>query len=105
MRRWTLPAVGVLALGLAFAAGQSGGEKKGEPAKAGPLAKAAPRPDTPPPPRAAKSRLVKVTVYPNSALVTREVEVPAGQGLAELVVAELPLRTVDSSLYSEGSDG
>src|SRR5262249_60837770 len=54
---------------------------------------------------AAKSRIVKVTVYPKNALVTREVEVPPGQGLAELVVPDLPVRTVDTSLYSEGSNG
>lgn len=51
------------------------------------------------------SRVVKVTVYPNSAMVTREVDVPKGEGLVELVVPDLPPRTVHSSLYSEGSDG
>lgn len=58
-----------------------------------------------PPPKAAPSRIVNVTVYPNSALVTREVEVPAGGGTAELVVTPLPQHTVTNSLYSEGSDG
>ncbi len=57
------------------------------------------------PPKVAASKIVQVTVYPNSALVTREVEVPAGQGTMELVVNPLPEHTVDSSLYSEGSDG
>jgi hypothetical protein len=57
------------------------------------------------PPKAASSRIVNVTVYPNSALVTREVEVPAGQGTIELVVTPLPEHTVHSSLYSEGTDG
>src|SRR6516164_228135 len=57
------------------------------------------------PPKAANSRIINVTVYPNSALVTREVEVPAGQGTLELVVTPLPEHTVNSSLYSEGSDG
>jgi hypothetical protein len=57
------------------------------------------------PPRTASSKIVQVTVYPNSALVTRQVEVPAGQGTLELVVNPLPQHTVNSSLYSEGSDG
>ncbi len=57
------------------------------------------------PPRVAASKIVNVTVYPDSALVTREVEVPAGAGTLELVVTPLPERTVDSSLYSEGGDG
>src|SRR4051812_39433553 len=57
------------------------------------------------PPRTAGSKIVQVTVYPNSALVTREVDVPAGQGTMELVVNPLPQHTINSSLYSEGSDG
>ncbi len=56
-------------------------------------------------PKAAASRITHVTVYPNSALVTREVEVPAGSGSLELVVTPLPQHTVNSSLYSEGGDG
>jgi hypothetical protein len=57
------------------------------------------------PPRVAVSRITHVTVYPDSALVTREVEVPAGAGTVELVVTPLPERTVNSSLYSESADG
>jgi Domain of unknown function (DUF4139)/N-terminal domain of unknown function (DUF4140) len=57
------------------------------------------------PPKTATSRITQVTVYPNSALVTREVEVPAGMGSMELVVNPLPQHTFNSSLYSEGSDG
>jgi hypothetical protein len=57
------------------------------------------------PPKTAASKIVQVTVYPNSALVTREVEVPAGQGAMELVVNPLPDHTISSSLYSEGGDG
>jgi hypothetical protein len=53
----------------------------------------------------AVNRIVKVVAYPNSALVTREVDVPAGAGLAELVVSPLPIRVIASSLYSEGSNG
>lgn len=57
------------------------------------------------PPRVANSRIAHVTVYPNNALVTREVEVPAGMGSLELVVTPLPERIVNSSLYSESSEG
>ncbi len=57
------------------------------------------------PPRTANSRIVQVTVYPNSALVTREVEVPAGKGTMELVVNPLPQHTINGSLYSEAGDG
>jgi hypothetical protein len=57
------------------------------------------------PPKIASSRISHVTIYPDSALVTREVEVPAGAGVLELVVNPLPQATVNSSLYSEGADG
>jgi hypothetical protein len=57
------------------------------------------------PPTTAPSRVVAVTVYRGSALVTRQVEVPEGGGLIELVVTPLPPHTIDSSLYSEGTDG
>jgi len=56
-------------------------------------------------PKMASSRITNVVVYPDSALVTREVEVPAGAGLIEVVVNPLPHSTVNSSLYSEGSEG
>jgi uncharacterized protein (TIGR02231 family) len=51
------------------------------------------------------SRVTAVTVYQTSALVTREVDVPDGIGAVELVVQSLPPQIVDSSLYSEGTDG
>lgn len=57
------------------------------------------------PPESAKSRIVGVTVYQNSALITREVDVPEGVGPLELIVSGLPPQTVNSSLYSEGTDG
>ena len=57
------------------------------------------------PPKAAVSRITQVTVYQNNALVTREVDVPEGKGAVELVVTPLPPQTVNSSLYSEGTDG
>jgi uncharacterized protein (TIGR02231 family) len=54
----------------------------------------------------ATSRVVAVTVYPNSALITREVDVPAGaRGSLELTVSPLPPATVNSSLYTEGTEG
>jgi hypothetical protein len=56
-------------------------------------------------PKPAANKVVSVTVYPNSALVTREVIVPEGAGSFELVVTPLPPQTVNSSLYSEGTDG
>jgi hypothetical protein len=56
-------------------------------------------------PKAAASRVAALTVYQGNALVTREVDVPEGRGLIELVVTPLPAQTVDSSLYSEGTDG
>ena len=51
------------------------------------------------------SRVAAVTVYPMTALVSREVEVPAGKGLVELTISPLPPSIIQSSLYSEGSDG
>src|SRR4051794_23457761 len=53
----------------------------------------------------ATSRITHVTVYPNSALITREVDVPAGTGSLELIVNPLPQHTINSSLYSESADG
>ena len=53
----------------------------------------------------AKSKIDKVTVYPNNALVTREVDVPAGNGLIELIVAPMPDQIVPSTMYSEAGEG
>ncbi len=55
--------------------------------------------------RPAANKIVAVTVYQGSALVTREVTVPEGSGTMELVVAPLPAETVPNSLYAEGTDG
>src|SRR5262245_29781716 len=87
----------------AVLANQPPGTKEAPPAA--PPAKAAP-----PGPAAAgmkvtPSKITAVTVYPNSALVTREVDVPPGLGTMELTVTPLPATTVNSSLYTEGSDG
>ncbi|MFO0930566.1 MAG: mucoidy inhibitor MuiA family protein [Gemmataceae bacterium] len=56
-------------------------------------------------PRIAASRITHVTIYPDSALVTREVDVPAGNGLLELIINPLPEATMPSSLYTESGDG
>jgi uncharacterized protein (TIGR02231 family) len=53
----------------------------------------------------APSKVVAVTVYPNSALVTREVEVPAGAGNVEVTVSPLPPTTINGSLYTESAEG
>jgi N-terminal domain of unknown function (DUF4140) len=50
--------------------------------------------------KAAASKITAVTVYQNSALVTREVSVPEGPGAMELVVSPLPPETIANSLYS-----
>ncbi len=57
------------------------------------------------PVKEAKSKITSVTVYPGNALITREVEIPEGNGLMEIVVTPLPPQVVDGSLYSEGNDG
>jgi uncharacterized protein (TIGR02231 family) len=87
--KWLLPSIAVLpALGLAVLLARGAGDPpNGEPA-----------------PKSATGRITHVTVYPNSALVTREVEVPAGTGTVELVVSPIPAQIINSSLYSEGSD-
>jgi hypothetical protein len=56
-------------------------------------------------PAASAGKVISVTVYQGTALVTREVDVPAGQGLVEIVVSPLPPQTIDSSLYTESGDG
>src|SRR5206468_3469058 len=115
--KWTLLCAGALALGIVVLSGQmlvsqtnptarTKGEKIPGPDQASAVAlKTRIASKTEMRAAAAKSRIVKVTVYPSNALVTREVEVPAGAGLAELVVPELPQHTVDTSLYCEGSNG
>jgi Domain of unknown function (DUF4139)/N-terminal domain of unknown function (DUF4140) len=55
--------------------------------------------------RLAKSRIDRVTVYPDSALVTREVVVPAGKGLIELVVKPMPEHIVPKTMYCEADEG
>ena len=52
----------------------------------------------------AASRISSVTVYSNTALVTREVAAPDAAGLTEVVVSPMPPYTMQSSLYAEGND-
>jgi hypothetical protein len=54
--------------------------------------------------KAAPSKVTNVTVFSNTALVTREVTAPEGAGLAEVVVSPMPPYTMQSSLYGEGND-
>jgi uncharacterized protein (TIGR02231 family) len=63
------------------------------------------RPSALPEPTTAPSRVAAVTVYRGTALVGRDVTVPEGSGLIELVVTPLPPHTVATSLYTEGADG
>ena len=96
MRRWYFGSAAILCLGTLAVFGPrllSGGKAPEPPAAEIPA------------PKIAKSKIDKVTVYPNSALVTREVEVPAGNGLVELVVAPMPDQIVPATMYSEGADG
>lgn len=51
--------------------------------------------------RAAESRIVAVTVYQGTALVTREVAVPAEAGTFDVVVSPLPPEAIDGSFYTE----
>src|SRR5438876_8952539 len=69
------------------------------------LATAARGEDPPATGKPAPHKIVAVTIYQNNALVTREVTVPEGQGIMELVVSPLPPHTVANSLYAEGGDG
>ncbi len=97
MRRWYFGSVAILCLTVVALMGPrllSGG--KAEEAKPAPAPAAA---------KIAKSKIDKVVVYPNTALVTREVDVPDGNGLVELVVAPMPEQIVPSTMYTEGADG
>jgi hypothetical protein len=88
----------------ALACAQFGG-LRAEPAPANPAQDARKPDENAPAPRPVASKIAAVTVYQGQALVTREVNVPEGEGTVELVVTPLPAQTVDSSLYTEGADG
>ncbi len=77
--------------------------KEAEP-KAFPVALAVAAPAPAPTLKTTPSRITGVTVYPNSALVRRDVDIPEGKGVIEVVVTPLPSATVYSSLYTEGND-
>jgi hypothetical protein len=64
-----------------------------------------PRQGALPAPKIAGSKIAKVTVYFSGALVTREVDVPEGRGLVELVVSPMPEQIDGNSVYTEGGDG
>ncbi|MBM4068258.1 MAG: DUF4139 domain-containing protein [Planctomycetes bacterium] len=96
MRRWCLYSSGLVSLGLLAAFGPM--LFSGAPKDAGKDAAAAA-------PKIAMSKIARVTVYPNSALVTREVVVPDGAGLVELVVPAMPNQIVASTMYSEAGNG
>jgi uncharacterized protein (TIGR02231 family) len=52
-----------------------------------------------------RGKVDAVTVYRGQALVTRAVDLPAGAGMGEFVISELPERLIAGSLFAEGSDG
>src|SRR5580700_9142340 len=56
------------------------------------------------PVKPAASKITNVTVYSNTALVTREVTAPEGAGLTEVVVSPMPPYTMERSLYAEGTE-
>ena len=56
------------------------------------------------PVKPAASKVVAVTAYQNTALITREVTIPEAAGIHEVVVSPLPPFTMQSSLYAEGSE-
>src|SRR5688572_10914206 len=93
MRKWYALSAAVLSVGLLAGAGQLLFSSTIQDA------------EKPEAPKIAANRITKVTVFQNSARVTREVEVPAGKGLVEVIVSPLPARIVNSSLYSEGANG
>lgn len=55
-------------------------------------------------PIAIKGKLDEVTVYRGQALVTRALDLPAQQGVVELLVTDLPQRIVPGSLFAEGGE-
>src|SRR5689334_13989517 len=96
MRRWYFAIAAGLSLAVLSGLGSSlfsGGKANGKS-----------EPETPAAPKVAKSKIDKVTVYPHNALVTREVEVPEGNGLVELVVNPMPDQIVSATMYAEGTE-
>jgi hypothetical protein len=56
-------------------------------------------------PKPIVNKVTAVTVYQNTALVTREGAAPEAVGLHEVILTPLPPGCISSSLYAEGSDG
>ena len=52
-----------------------------------------------------KGVIDSVTVYRGQALVARTIDVPAPGGLREVVITDLPIQVVPSSLFAESMDG
>lgn len=52
-----------------------------------------------------RGRIESVTVYRGQALVTRVIELPKGDGLAEIVVTDLPPSIEPASVYAESGGG
>ncbi len=50
-------------------------------------------------------KVVAVTVFQGQALVTRELSLPAGEGLLEVIVTDLPEQLLPGSLYAEPGEG
>lgn len=50
-------------------------------------------------------KVVAVTVFQGQALVTRELKLPAGEGLVEVIVTDLPEQLLPGSLYAEPGQG
>src|SRR6516165_2965708 len=96
MRRWHLISAAAIGFAVLVILGPrllSGDKDKEQAAAAAPAAKIA------------QSKIDKVVVYPNSALVTREVDVPAGAGLVELTVAPMPEQIIPNTMYTESANG
>jgi uncharacterized protein (TIGR02231 family) len=98
-----LAVAGVVTAGVLVVTQMSADPPRAAPAQDGKAAKQPAK--TAPDVTVAASRVSNVTVYAVNALVTREVDVPAGKGIVELTVNPLPSSIIQTSLYSEGSDG
>jgi hypothetical protein len=56
-------------------------------------------------PHETRGTLDAVTVYRGQALVTRLIDIPGPAGLREVIVSELPDRTIPGSVFAESADG
>ena len=63
------------------------------------------KPEAAPAVKISPSKVTAVTVYQNTALVTREVAAPEAAGLTEVVISPLPPAVVPNTLYAEGTAG